>query len=175
MFDVQPICEFDLHHNQVHKFIQRRKTSEKTSKIIKSHKMQPKKCKIISYNFYSNTMILLNLTVILALINLNYAFNISPHPNIIVREPTNSKIFMPKIRSSYFGFSLNLKKDRWANIDYSILLIIFNFNTQTISYRWSNVCFIYFIIILMMPEFLFCWWHEYLYENVKCVLILFFL
>lgn len=41
------------------------------------------------------------------------AYNLSPKPNIVFREPiTNLKTGMPKLRSSYFGFSINLKRNR---------------------------------------------------------------
>lgn len=39
-------------------------------------------------------------------------FNLSPKPNIIFHEPKPSGIGMPKMRSSYFGFTLNLKQNR---------------------------------------------------------------
>lgn len=57
--------------------------------------------------------IIVKLTVILVLFShINYAFNISPQPNLILREPKTSKLLMEKTRSSYFGFSINLKRDR---------------------------------------------------------------
>lgn len=40
------------------------------------------------------------------------AFNLSKKPNIVLREPKLTGDGMPKIRSSYFGFSLNLKQNR---------------------------------------------------------------
>lgn len=41
------------------------------------------------------------------------AFNLSPKPNIVFREPiTSQNVRMPKMRSSYFGFSVNLKHNR---------------------------------------------------------------
>lgn len=41
------------------------------------------------------------------------AYNISPKPNKIFRDPiTNLNTRMPKVRSSYFGFSINLKHNR---------------------------------------------------------------
>lgn len=57
------------------------------------------------------------LSVILVLVNVldksTNAFNISPKPNIVLREPISlSKTGMPKVRSSYFGFSINLKQNR---------------------------------------------------------------
>lgn len=53
-------------------------------------------------------------TVILVLVCVHniYAFNLSPKPNIIFREPRASGVSMPKMRSSYFGFLLNLKQNR---------------------------------------------------------------
>lgn len=41
------------------------------------------------------------------------AFNLSPKPNLVLHEP-KAKINagMPKMRSSYFGFSINLKRNR---------------------------------------------------------------
>lgn len=50
-------------------------------------------------------------TVIVLFIQANFsdAFNLSPKPNIIFREPKFG-FGMPKVRSSYFGFSLNLKQ-----------------------------------------------------------------
>lgn len=53
-------------------------------------------------------------SVILLIINVHNgnAFNLSPKPNIVFREPKSSGVGMPKMRSSYFGFSLNLKQNR---------------------------------------------------------------
>lgn len=39
------------------------------------------------------------------------AFNLSPKPNFILHEP-KADIGLPKVRSSYFGFTLNLKQNR---------------------------------------------------------------
>ncbi|XP_031627778.1 integrin alpha-PS3-like [Contarinia nasturtii] len=58
--------------------------------------------------------ILYSFTVILVLICVMHngnAFNLSPKPNIVFREPKASGVGMPKMRSSYFGFSLNLKQN----------------------------------------------------------------
>lgn len=41
------------------------------------------------------------------------AFNLSPYPYVVVREPKYSNNGMPKMRSSYFGFSINLKQNRY--------------------------------------------------------------
>lgn len=41
------------------------------------------------------------------------AFNLSPNPYVVFREPKLSSNGMPKMRSSYFGFSLNLKQNRY--------------------------------------------------------------
>lgn len=49
--------------------------------------------------------------IFLQFLSLNDAFNVSPNPNIILREP-QYRSFMPKTRSSYFGFTINLKRDR---------------------------------------------------------------
>lgn len=45
-------------------------------------------------------------------INNSNAFNLSPKPNIILRQPKALPVGLPKTRSSYFGFSLNLKRNR---------------------------------------------------------------
>lgn len=52
-------------------------------------------------------------TVIVIVINISVcnAFNLSPNPNIVLREP-QLKTTMPKMRSSYFGFTINLKHNR---------------------------------------------------------------
>lgn len=52
--------------------------------------------------------------VILVLICVHHsdAFNLSPKPNMVFREPKVSGVGMPKMRSSYFGFTLNLKQNR---------------------------------------------------------------
>jgi hypothetical protein len=44
------------------------------------------------------------------IVHLN-AFNISPNPNLIVMQPVLNT-FQPQTRSSYFGYSLNLRKTR---------------------------------------------------------------
>lgn len=44
------------------------------------------------------------------LIPLAVCFNISPSPNIIVKQP-DAATFQPQTRSSYFGFSLNLRRN----------------------------------------------------------------
>lgn len=56
----------------------------------------------------------ISVTVILVLVCVydGNAFNLSPKPNIVLREPKSLDNGMPKIRSSYFGFSLNLKQNR---------------------------------------------------------------
>lgn len=85
-----------------------------TNLEYKKFKMLPKKCK--SNSCYSNRTIYQGLSVILLLfIECNHAFNLSPHPHIVLREPTDLKSFMTKTRSSYFGFSINLKRDRWVS------------------------------------------------------------
>ncbi|XP_055304015.1 integrin alpha-PS3-like [Sitodiplosis mosellana] len=38
-------------------------------------------------------------------------FNLSPQPNIVFREPKSTGVGIPKMRSSYFGFSLSLKQN----------------------------------------------------------------
>lgn len=57
-------------------------------------------------------MLTVILLLICPLIVVNNAFNLAPHPHIVLREPNNLKTFMPKVRSSYFGYAINLKKDR---------------------------------------------------------------
>lgn len=55
---------------------------------------------------------LITVTVFLLLqINFGDAFNLSPKPNFIFHEPEIG-LGMSKIRSSYFGFTLNLKQNR---------------------------------------------------------------
>lgn len=39
------------------------------------------------------------------------SFNLSPQPNWEAKEPSGQKIFIDKVRSSYFGFSVNLRTD----------------------------------------------------------------
>lgn len=51
------------------------------------------------------------ITVIIFFLPINNGFNVSPNPNIIFREP-NLQTAIPKTRSSYFGFSINLKSNR---------------------------------------------------------------
>ena len=55
-----------------------------------------------------------SITVILVLVSVRdgNAFNLSPKPNVVLREPKTVDNGMPKMRSSYFGFSLNLKQNR---------------------------------------------------------------
>lgn len=52
-------------------------------------------------------------TVIVLLLQINFgnAFNLSPKPNFIFHEPEIG-FGMSKERSSYFGFTLNLKQNR---------------------------------------------------------------
>lgn len=52
------------------------------------------------------------ISVILVCVHNGDTFNLSPKPNIVFREPKSSGVGMPKMRSSYFGFSLNLKQNR---------------------------------------------------------------
>lgn len=40
-------------------------------------------------------------------------FNISPKPNMVFKEPS-LKVYKPKVRSSYFGFTLNLREQRYV-------------------------------------------------------------
>ena len=47
--------------------------------------------------------------VIVCCVNIIYCFNLSPKPNIIVQEPPNHR---PKERSSYFGYTIVLRKKR---------------------------------------------------------------
>lgn len=55
---------------------------------------------------------MLNTVMILVLICVleSSAFNLSPKPNLVVREPPSSG--MSKMRSSYFGLSVTLKRNR---------------------------------------------------------------
>lgn len=73
--------------------------------------MTPKKSQHNIY-FTNLSAIIMYLSVIILLVESLHAFNISPHPNYVLREPGHLKSSMPKMRSSYFGFSLNLKKTR---------------------------------------------------------------
>lgn len=61
-----------------------------------------------NYYYYLDTCFF----VILLCFTMSYGFNISPNPNIVLREPI-LETKLPKIRSSYFGFSINLKHDRY--------------------------------------------------------------
>lgn len=42
------------------------------------------------------------------------AFNLSPRPNLVLREPQLPETVMaqPKTRSSYFGFTINMRRNR---------------------------------------------------------------
>lgn len=61
--------------------------------------------------FSTSSSVIFVIFVLICVHNGN-AFNLSPNPNIIFREPKPSAIGMPKMRSSYFGFTLNLKQNR---------------------------------------------------------------
>lgn len=64
---------------------------------------------VSSFVFNLSTVIFL-----LVLVDINKSFNLSPKPNIVLREPNfELNIGRPKVRSSYFGFSLNLKRNRY--------------------------------------------------------------
>lgn len=55
------------------------------------------------------------LIVIVAFISIQKckAFNVSPKPNVVLHEPiAKINAGMAKMRSSYFGFSINLKRNR---------------------------------------------------------------
>lgn len=64
------------------------------------------------------------IAVILVLICDNNAFNLSPKPNIVFREPKSVGLGMQKVRSSYFGFTLNLKQNRLISM---LIAKIFSF------------------------------------------------
>lgn len=51
--------------------------------------------------------VILVLLVLLSVIKVD-GFNLSPQPNYVFREPALN-IYMNKVRSSLFGFSLNLR------------------------------------------------------------------
>lgn len=68
--------------------------------------MSPTKYQINSTNCYWIVIV-----VLFSCCVTNFAFNLSPNPNIVLREP-QLKTAMPKMRSSYFGFTLNLKRNR---------------------------------------------------------------
>ncbi|CAD7013277.1 unnamed protein product [Ceratitis capitata] len=55
---------------------------------------------------YSHTFVLS--LAILTFFRLTYAYNLSPKPNIIVKDPQFST-GLPKVESSYFGFTINLR------------------------------------------------------------------
>lgn len=63
---------------------------------------------------YSNVIIVLvNLIYLNSNIDQIGAFNLSPQPNIVIHESSmNLKPAVPKTRSSYFGFTINLKQNR---------------------------------------------------------------
>lgn len=76
------------------------------------------------FNFkYSNVII-----VLICLIYKINAFNLSPQPNIVINEPASSlKTGMPKTRSSYFGFTINLKHNRLVTAQINMLFIFYMF------------------------------------------------
>lgn len=40
-------------------------------------------------------------------------FNLSPRPNLVLREPQmDDPVGQPKTRSSYFGFTINMRRNR---------------------------------------------------------------
>lgn len=63
---------------------------------------------------YSNVIIVLvYLIYLICNVQIIDAFNLSPQPNIIIHESSmNLKPAIPKTRSSYFGFTINLKQNR---------------------------------------------------------------
>jgi hypothetical protein len=52
-----------------------------------------------------------NLLILLICLPSIFAFNISPFPNVIIKKPTLSNALNKQDRSSYFGFSINLRTD----------------------------------------------------------------
>lgn len=58
-------------------------------------------------------IMLLVLVNFLIYINISNGFNFSPQPNTIFRQPVLSTAHIPT-RSSYFGFSIVLRENRWV-------------------------------------------------------------
>lgn len=107
--------------------------------------MLPKQC-------ISACAIIKVLSVICCLvIEHNHAFNLSPHPHIVLREPADMKTFMPKMRSSYFGYSINLKKDRWVSRIESIVVDTMRICCWTHRVRSLSVVWIIFVLIIQNP------------------------
>lgn len=66
------------------------------------------------------------------------AFNLSPKPNIIFREPAISGPGFPKMRSSYFGFTISLKRNRLISFQISPYLHdSFSFIARC-RFRWKS-------------------------------------
>lgn len=65
---------------------------------------------MIVFEIMSNTIAVILL--VLACVYNGNSFNLSPKPNIVIHEPKTPTIGMPKLRSSYFGFTINLKQNR---------------------------------------------------------------
>lgn len=55
--------------------------------------------------------ILLSLIVVVKLVYVTDGFNLSPNPNLVLMYPPVNT-FQPQVRSSYFGYSINLRKNR---------------------------------------------------------------
>lgn len=63
------------------------------------------------YQINSTSYYWIVILIVLSCCAANFGFNLSPNPNIVLREP-QLRTAMPKMRSSYFGFTLNLKRNR---------------------------------------------------------------
>ncbi|XP_055326061.1 integrin alpha-PS3-like, partial [Sitodiplosis mosellana] len=60
---------------------------------------------------HSSVFSSVSVILVLVCVHDGKAFNLSPKPNIVLREPKTLGTGIPKMRSSYFGFSLNLKQN----------------------------------------------------------------
>lgn len=61
---------------------------------------------------FSSLFSLVAVIFVLFCCQIGNAFNLSPNPYAVFQKPELPNNGMPKMRSSYFGFSLNLKRNR---------------------------------------------------------------
>lgn len=66
----------------------------------------------VKMSAFSVTFNCITVILVIGCVNQCISFNLSPKPNFVLREPKLSSVGMPKMRSSYFGFSINLKQNR---------------------------------------------------------------
>lgn len=81
---------------------------------------------------------ILSITIGLLCIYKCDGFNISPMPNIILRDPTTST----NKTNSYFGFSLNLRRNRYGNCEYNLCSSYFQIKIVcTKQHQWQTIFF----------------------------------